>query len=65
MLKAFERNKEGMLSAWCPFCHEFHHHGKGEGHRVAHCKNNDSPFYQTGYELKLINYPYGLTRKED
>lgn len=55
-LQGFERNKEGMLSAWCPFCKKFHHHGIGEGHRIAHCSNEESPFNQTGYVIKQIVY---------
>jgi len=46
---------------WCPFCRCSHFYGTGsdptgkagEGHRVAHCINESSPFKGTGYILKL------------
>ncbi|WP_224771486.1 hypothetical protein [Metabacillus idriensis] len=56
VLQAFERDKDGMLSAWCPFCARFHHHGKEEGHKVAHCIDGNSPFEKTGYILKKVTY---------
>ena len=40
---------------WCPFCKEWHYHGKGNGHRGAHCTADDSPFNQTGYELRMMS----------
>jgi len=43
----------GFLKAWCPFCRKYHYHGKNEGHRVAHCKDPNSPFHKTGYVLKI------------
>lgn len=46
-------DRNNNLHAWCPYCVTFHHHGKGEGHRVAHCTNTDSPFKKTGYILKI------------
>ncbi|MED1205884.1 hypothetical protein [Heyndrickxia acidicola] len=55
VLEAFERNSDGMLSAWCSYCVEFHHHGAGEGHRIAHCTNEKSPYKITGYELKKVS----------
>lgn len=57
VLAAVERNAEGHLSAWCPFCRRWHHHGAGEGHRVAHCINPESPFHKTGYILKKVKPP--------
>lgn len=57
VLAAFERNAEGMLSGWCPFCQDWHHHGVGEGHRVSHCINDNSPFKKTGYMLKKVKIP--------
>lgn len=44
--------KEGLLAVWCPFCADFHYHTDGEGHRVAHCKNPNSPFHISGYIVK-------------
>lgn len=52
VLEAFERNEQGDLSIYCVFCQEHHHHGQGDGHRIAHCTNEDSPFIKTGYIIK-------------
>jgi hypothetical protein len=41
------------LRFYCVFCKKFHLHGKGEGHRIAHCHKPESPFEKTGYILKL------------
>jgi len=43
---------------YCNFCLRFHYHGRsyngiGDGHRSCHCALQESPFYQTGYILKL------------
>ena len=38
---------------WCPFCHVWHAHGAGPGHRCAHCFRGDSPLQNTGYLLRL------------
>ncbi|HDR7790935.1 hypothetical protein AB1I92_29225 [Bacillus mobilis] len=51
---AIERDEKGNLSTWCGVCECFHHHGADEGHRVAHCVNEDSPFISTGYVLKKM-----------
>ena len=42
------------LQIWCPYCQQWHHHGRAEhdevkpgeyyGHRVAHCTNTHSRF---------------------
>lgn len=56
VLAAFERNGEGMLTAWCPYCEKWHYHGEGEGHRIAHC-DDGSPFQTTGYILKKVKIP--------
>lgn len=57
VLAAFDRNEKGFLSAWCPFCARWHHHGQGEGHKVAHCTEPDSPLKSTGYVLKKVKMP--------
>lgn len=51
---AIERDAAGNLSTWCQYCSKFHHHGKGEGHRDAHCFEEDSPYIRTGYVLKKM-----------
>ncbi len=40
------------LQFYCDFCKKNHLHGEGEGHRVAHCHNENSPFEKTGYILQ-------------
>jgi hypothetical protein len=51
-------------SFWCPFCKRRHWHSAEPGHRVAHCGHERldrsgrvvkdySPFYESGYVLKL------------
>ena len=34
------RNTEDSETDTCPFCGRRHRHGKGDGHRVAHCGNS-------------------------
>lgn len=52
VLLAFKRNGSNFLSAWCPLCRRWHHHGCGEGHRGAHCDPNlKNNFCKTGYIL--------------
>ncbi|SEF46611.1 hypothetical protein SAMN04487919_101274 [Bacillus sp. ok061] len=51
---AIERDEKGNLSTWCQYCRKFHHHGTGEGHRDAHCFEEDSPYIRTGYVLKKM-----------
>lgn len=55
-------NHTDGMKFWCPFCKAWHHHGRGNGHRVAHCvigRNNwdkeTSPFVKTGYNLKIMS----------
>jgi hypothetical protein len=38
-----------QLRVWCIHCCRWHHHGPGEGHRVAHC--DSGPYATTGYTL--------------
>lgn len=33
----------------CSFCKKSHSHGMNEGHRIAHCHNDKSPYAKTGY----------------
>lgn len=37
----------------CDYCRAWHVHGKGEGHRVAHCTDRTSPYMATGYVLRV------------
>lgn len=47
-------DSDGHLSAWCPFCAKMHRHGSGEGHRVAHCADPESPYKKSGYVLRDV-----------
>ena len=49
-LPAYHGN-DGCLHAWCQHCGDWHHHGIGGGHRVAHCLPAASPYRRTGYTL--------------
>lgn len=51
-LAAFEVVVDGvrLWRVWCQHCQQWHHHGAGEGHRIAHCKG-DSPYREHGYNL--------------
>lgn len=42
------------IEVWCNFCNKWHRHGIGEGHRVAHCHSEKSPYARTGYIIKLM-----------
>lgn len=55
ILKAEPRKDHpDMLKVWCPFCLQYHLHGKYEGHREAHCPHElNTPFQKTGYYIAL------------
>lgn len=36
---------------WCKHCEVWHRHGPAEGHREAHCKDELSPYWKSGYNL--------------
>lgn len=57
--------ERGTLHFWCDHCQLWHHHGAGEGHRIAHCLSTDSPYKTSGYYLRPGAYPYtkGQTRR--
>jgi len=42
---------------WCPYYKKWHNHGKGEGYRIAHCTNPESPLKTHNYIIK----PYTKT----
>jgi hypothetical protein len=46
---------EGGMKFWCPFCKKWHNHGRGDGHRAAHCTASNSPFNEHGYVIKLMS----------
>jgi hypothetical protein len=43
-------DQRGLLHVWCAHCGRWHDHGRGGGHRVAHC-GPGSPYCATGYTL--------------
>ena len=50
-------SRNGMLSMWCIYCDQWHHHGRGIGHRVAHCiPLYDTPYRSRGYILGFDNW---------
>ncbi|MQA24289.1 MAG: hypothetical protein GEU94_02195 [Micromonosporaceae bacterium] len=59
--RAVTRKGEHLLKIWCQHCKKFHIHGgiseepgAGDGHRVAHCWRDDSPYKRSGYELREV-----------
>jgi hypothetical protein len=54
ILPAYIRDGHGYLSVWCRYCKKFHQHGQGDGHRVAHCLSDASPYRTTGYILRTV-----------
>jgi len=46
---------QGGMMFWCPFCRKYHRHGRGDGHRAAHCTNPDSPYNETGYIIRMMS----------
>lgn len=51
------------LRVWCRYCSRYHVHGAtrvvggGDGHRIAHCICEDSPYLITGYIVIELDYP--------
>lgn len=46
--------EDGQLTFWCSYCQRNHLHGWGDGHRVAHC-DEDNPLKENGYILKTMS----------
>lgn len=43
------------ILVWCGYCRTYHVHGSGgDGHRVAHCMDDNSPYDRTGYILAYV-----------
>jgi hypothetical protein len=53
VLSAYETVVEEatLWAVWCKHCQAWHYHGAGEGHREAHCKSQESPYWKSGYNL--------------
>lgn len=52
ILLGFPTENGKQLAVWCPYCVRYHYHGNVEGHRLAHCKREKSPYNKTGYIIK-------------
>ena len=54
-LPAYEAKYRGVVRwfVWCRHCQMWHDHGPAEGHREAHCRDRDSPYWKSGYNLAL------------
>ncbi len=63
------KNDPYHVFVWCPYCQEMHLHGRGaleeqaamgvssaDGHRVAHCIGESSPFKHGGYIVKTQGF---------
>jgi len=66
--------KDGLGSkVWCRYCKDWHCHGVGYSHRVAHCHDIDrrgrrivSPYRKAGYYLERADKPVAVVvRLED
>jgi hypothetical protein len=53
VLSAYEARVKGVTRwfVWCRYWREWHSHGPGAGHREAHCLDQSSPYWKTGYNL--------------
>jgi hypothetical protein len=53
VLPAYERRIDGAVRwcVWCKHCGEWHDHGPAEGYREAHCRDQTSPYWKSGYNL--------------
>ena len=38
----------------CDYCRCWHVHGGEPGHRVAHCPRRESPYWERGYTVEII-----------
>ncbi len=50
----YTHSRGASLVAWCVHCLQWHWHGAGDGHRVAHCHDPQSPYNTGGYELHEV-----------
>lgn len=61
IIKAYPEEGTGFLTFWCDYCNNEHLHGRGNGHRTAHCVrqrySKESPFAKTGYYLNEAPQP--------
>ena len=43
----------GGFKVFCDYCRRWHHHGGEPGHRVAHCRWRESPYWRNGYIVTI------------
>ena len=58
------RKKGSEWTDTCPFCRGEHVHGTGNGHRVAHCENDNTVVLSDGTLLSSV-YGYILRDYND
>lgn len=53
ILPAYEKRFGHVVRwvVWCKHCQTWHRHGPAKGHREAHCLDQSSPYWTTGYNL--------------
>jgi hypothetical protein len=48
---ATQRDGSVYWLVWCRYCQVWHRLGPADGHREAHCQDQSSPYWKTGYNL--------------
>lgn len=63
VLSAYEARVKGVTRwfVWCKHCGKWHRHGPAEGHREAHCLDQSSPYWTTGYNLAFAGKVEGAS----
>jgi hypothetical protein len=65
-----EPTKNGLWRFWCPYCKASHRHGGPPdangmlGHRNAHCFQQTSPYFASGYILRAASMTRRHSRKD-
>lgn len=59
--RAIMNNHKDGMKFWCPFCKQWHYHGRGDGLRCAHCCDTldsrcyEKSFNESGYIIKMMS----------
>lgn len=63
VVRAYEARTKGVTRwfVWCKHCREWHSHRPAEGHREAHCLDQSSPYWKTGYNLAFAGKVEGAS----
>jgi hypothetical protein len=59
------RDSEDAPCEPCPFCGRRHTHGKGDGHRVPHCSDENGHSLMFGEERTVTAYDGTVLRQRD